>query len=353
MKFYQDFDLMLKELKPDAVLVTVPDGLHHEYIIRALNQGVDVYTEKPLTNTREKCLAIRGAEKASGKTVTVTFNCRFMPYFAKLKEVMNTGVIGKPLSINYDYHLNYTHGGDYFMRWHRFMEMSGGMLVHKSTHHFDVINWVLEDDPKFVSALANRVYYGNDDREHGDRCLSCPYNDTCTSFEGFGADREDIDLLYFGAEDVDNYYRDHCVFKPDTDIYDNMSVSVQYQKGAILTYSLHMFSPNEGFRLTISGEKGRIEMHSFDYETFSSDYELKIYLNDKSVHTINFQKPTGLHAGGDDRMLDMFFGDKPDLLGQCSTSYDGIKSAMIGIAANESIKEGKRIDLTEFLKGVK
>ena len=57
-----------------------------------------------------------------------------------------------------------------------------------------------------------------------------------------------------------------------------------------------------------------------------------------------------MHAGGDDRMLDMFFADKPDPLGQCSTSYDGIKSAMIGLAANESIKTGRRIELTEFLK---
>lgn len=352
MKFYQDFDQMISDLKPDAVLVTVPDGLHHEFIIKALNAGIDVYTEKPLTNTRDKCLAIRDAEKKSGKTVTVTFNCRFMPFFSKLKEVVDSGVIGTPLSVNYDYHLNYTHGGDYFMRWHRFMEMSGGMLVHKSTHHFDVINWILGDDPKYVTALANRVYYGNDDRPHGERCLSCQYNKTCTSFEGFGADREDIDLLYFGAEDVDHYYRDHCVFKPDTDIYDNMSVSVQYNKGAILAYTLHMFSPNEGFRLTITGTKGRLELNRFDYQTEGSD-EITVYLDDKSVQKISIPKDGGLHAGGDDRMLDMFFGDKPDPLGQCSTSYDGIKSAMIGIAANQSIKDGKRIDLTEFLRKVK
>ena len=352
MKYYSDYDKMLEELKPDAVLVTTPDGYHHEYIIRALNLGIDVYTEKPLTTTREKCVAIREAEKKSGKKVTITFNCRFMPYFAKLKEVIETGIIGQPLAINYDYHLPYTHGGDYFKRWHRFSEMSGSMLVHKSTHHFDVINWILKDDPESVVAQGNRVYYGNDDRPHGERCLQCKYAETCTSFDWYDDDIDDIKLLYFSTEEVDNYHRDHCVFKADTDIYDNMSVSVKYTKGAILTYTLHMFSPNEGYRLSITGTKGRIEMHSFDYDT-SADNEILVFLDDKSTHTINFKKAKGLHDGGDDKMLDMFFGDKPDPLGQCSDSYDGIKSAMIGIAARESIEEGKRIELTEFLKTMK
>ena len=352
MKYYEDFDKMLAELKPDAVLVTTPDGLHHKYIIKALEAGIDVYTEKPLTTTKENCEAIRDAERKSGKKVTITFNCRFVPYFAKLKEVVNSGIIGTPLSINYDYHLPYTHGGDYFKRWHRHMEKSGGMLVHKSTHHFDVMNWILGDDPESVIAQANRVYYGNDDRPHGERCMQCQYKETCTSFDWYEDDKEDIQLLYFGPEDVDNYHRDHCVFKPDTDIYDNMSVSVKYTRGAILTYTLHMFSPSEGFRINITGTKGRIEFNSFDYDK-GPDNVIVAFTDDKCVHKISVPKASGMHAGGDDRMLEMFFGDRPDPLGQCSTSYDGIKSAMIGISANQSIKEGKRIELTEFLKKMK
>lgn len=354
MKYYEDFDKMLEELKPDAALVTTPDGYHHKYIIKALNAGVDVYTEKPLTTTRENCAAIREAEKKSGKKVTITFNCRFIPFFVQLKEVVESGIIGTPLSINYDYHLPYTHGGDYFKRWHRFMEMSGGMLVHKSTHHFDVVNWLLKDDPESVIAQGNRVYYGNDDRPHGERCLQCQYKETCTSFDWLEDDKEDIQLLYFNPEKVDGYQRDHCVFKPDTDIYDNMSVSVKYKKGAIMTYTLHMFSPTEGFRINITGTKGRMEMAShFDFNSKKPYEDIVVYLDDKSIHTIQYPKAGGMHSGGDDRMLDMFFANKPDPLGQCSSSYDGIKSAMIGIAANESIKTGRRIELTEFLESMK
>ncbi len=346
IKLFNDFDQMLDELKPDAVIVTTPDSYHHEYIIRALEKGCDTYTEKPMTIDEEKCRAIREAEKRTGKKVVVTFNCRFMPYFAKLKEIMASGVIGKPLAIHYEYVLNTQHGGDYFKRWHRFMESSGGMLVHKSTHHFDVINWVLEDEPVSVSAQGARLYYGNDDRPHGERCMSCEYKNSCHSYQ-FIYDNNDLQKMYFDAETEDGYQRDHCVLKKDTNIYDSMSVSVAYKKGTLLTYSLNLFNTNEGYTIHIIGEKGRLEMSTLwdgDMNTF------KLYFRDGSKQELHYPKAFGTHDGGDDRMRDMLFGGlTDDPLGQCADSFDGIKSAMIGIAANRSIKEGVRVDLTNVL----
>ena len=69
--------------------------------------------------------------------------------------------------------------------------------------------------------------------------------------------------FYFDAEDIDGYYRDRCVFSPDIDIEDTMSVTVKYSKGAILTYSLIAYSPYEGWRIAISGTDGRIEAEEF------------------------------------------------------------------------------------------
>ena len=345
VSIYTDFDLMMDECQPDSVIVATTDATHHEYIIRAMERGADVFSEKPLTIDEEKCRMIREAERRTGKRVTVTFNCRFMPYFAKLKELVASGIIGKPLAINYDYRLNTVHGGDYFKRWHRFLENSGGMMVHKATHHFDIINWILADEPVSVSAQGARLYFGNDDRPHGERCTTCPYANTCESFANFTDERPQ--KLYFEAESEDGYIRDHCSFASDTNIYDSMSVSVAYKGGALLTYSLNLFSTDEGYDLDIIGEKGRIETSTFFP---GENYKIIVRLRDKSVQEITFPKAAGMHSGGDDRMADMLFGGvTEDPLGQCSDSFDGIKSAMIGIAANKSIKEGVRVNLTEFL----
>ena len=112
LKIYADFDQMMREQMPDGVIVASTDNTHAEYVIRALDFGVDVYSEKPLTNTFENCLAIREAERRSGKKVYVTFNCRFMPYFVKLKELVRSGMIGRIHAIQYEYLLNRWPGGD-------------------------------------------------------------------------------------------------------------------------------------------------------------------------------------------------------------------------------------------------
>ena len=352
IKHYDDFDKMITELAPDAVLVTTIDKVHHEYIIKALDAGLDVYSEKPITIDEEKCRLIREAEKRSGKNVKVTFNCRFMPYFAKVKELLMADVIGKPLMINYEYTLNKCHGGDYFKRWHRFMENSGGMMIHKATHHFDMVTWLIDDAPLTISAEGARLYYGNDDRPHGDRCSSCELKDECLSYGKISED-EEMKELYFVPEDVDGYQRDHCVFKNDTDIYDSMSVSVRYEKGALLTYSLNLYSTNEGYTISIVGTKGRLEASNFFGDDENS--EIKITDNYGKTEIVKIPKLIEFHGGGDLKMLSMLFGDEKieDSLNQCADSFDGFKSVLMGVGANRSIKEGRRINVKEILDQLK
>ncbi len=346
---YDDFEEMLDKETPDAVIVTTVDSFHHEYVVRALNKGYDVISEKPLTNTFERCLEIREAERKSGKKVTVTFNCRFMPYFYELKRLLSQGRIGKPLAINYEYCLTRWHGGDYFKRWHRLMENSRGMLLHKSTHHFDIVNWLLSDEPKKVVALANKIYYADESKCFADRCSNCTKKADC---ESAMSQSDTIDkFMYFDAEKEDGYIRDRCCFKGDSDIYDNMSVSVEYNKGTLLTYSLNLFSEHEGYRMVITGENGVIIAQDWAIGYGGTEkYEITVLDKDYKTEKIVFDKATGNHAGGDDKLMAMIFGDvKDDPYGQKADSFAGMVSAMIGIGANESIETGKVVELKPYL----
>ena len=350
LTIYSDFDTMLESEKPDGVIVTTTDNYHAKYVIRALEAGCEVYCEKPLTNTYENCLAIRQAEKRTGKSVKVTFNMRFMPYFAKLKELIRDGAIGKVKAINFEYILNRWHGGDYFKRWHGIMDISQGMLLHKSTHHFDAVNWLLEDEPSKVNAMGLKSFYGNPDKCFAFRCSQCERYKECESYKSQSAhlDQE----LYFNAEHEDGYIRDRCAHRPETDIYDNMSVSVLYKGGALLTYSLNLFGMKEGFNLTIIGEEGMMFGRYFHNELDARDtYEIELMQKENTVEKIIFPKAEGIHGGGDVRLLDMMFGEPvPDPLGQAADSFAGVMSAMIGIGANESIKTGKTYDVAATLE---
>ena len=323
------------------VIVTTIDAYHHEYIIRALNKGYDVISEKPITNTYEKCLAIREAEKKSGKKVTVTFNCRFMPVFVGLKKVVSSGKIGKVLAINYEYFLNRWHGGDYFKRWHRLMENSGGMLVHKSTHHFDAISWIINDEPSKVSAIGNRVFYGDESKCFAEYCRVCPKQNECQSYKSQTVELDEE--LYFKAQHEDGYLRDKCCYKNDCNIYDNMSVSVLYKGGALLTYSLNLFSlKGEGQRIVITGENGVVA-----YE----NGVIKVFDNDGKCEIQELPVLKGRHGGADPLLVGMLMADEKNEedLGQLADSFAGISSALIGISANESIVSGKHIDIAKRL----
>lgn len=359
IRIYSDFDLMIDTEKPDCVIITTMDRFHAHYIIRALEKGCDVITEKPMVVTEKSCIEVFEAEKRTGKKVIVTFNYRFMPYVARIKELLMSGIIGKIYAINFEYLLGKPHGADYLRRWHARMENCGGMLVHKSTHHFDLINWMLEDEPLSVTAQGFLDYYGTArGEEAGGNCRKCPRKKSCEFYLNIEKDPL-LNELYVKAEHEDGYIRDNCVFADDKNIYDNMSASIRYSKGTLLTYSLNLFNPYEGFKLMITGDKGRIEAYEYmsGLHTMESAENLRridVVTGPDMRITYSFKDSGGTHGGGDSRMMEMIFrGGIEDKLNQFPTAYDGAKSILIGICANESIKSGKKVEIKPILDKIK
>ena len=351
---FADFDAMLREAKPDCVIVTTVDRYHHEYIIRALEAGCDVITEKPMTIDDAKCRAILQAEQTSGKRVTVTFNYRFTPYATQAKMLIRAGAVGKVLNVDFEWILDRKHGADYFRRWHRRMENSGGLLVHKSTHHFDLINWWLDDEPQQVSGLGSRQFYGPTRAERGERCSTCDYTKTCEFFVNLKDDPQ-LKALYFDAEGEDGYFRDRCVFSDEIDIYDTMSVTVRYVRGAQLAYSLVAYSPYEGWRASITGTHGRMELEEIESRPLAGAAPQTIRTFDAkgalTVHTIG--PAEGEHGGGDPLLLERLFGEKnlPDPLGHMAGSRAGAMSILIGIGANQAIARNSVVKIGDLLAG--
>lgn len=354
---FDNFDCMLTTARPDIVIVTTVDAFHHEYIIQALRAGCDVITEKPMTIDAEKTRAILAAEKETGRKVTVTFNYRFVPYVCKMRELIKNGAIGRVLSVDFEWMLDRNmsygaHGASYFRRWNRYLKKSGGLLVHKSTHHFDLVNWLIGERPSKVFAFGKRRVFGAQNRPHGERCLTCPYKGSCEFYYDVTANAFNM-AFYVAAESADGYHRDSCVFTEDIDMYDTMSVNVQYDGGALLTYSLIAHAAYEGWRMSINGDKGRMEAERMETGPLSHELgnPLRIFDLDGVMTTIDVPKDTSGHGGGDRRLLEILFrGGQPDPLGLQAGSMDGAMSLLIGAAANLSIAECHPVSIDELLQ---
>lgn len=344
------FAEMLESCKPDVVVVATPDHTHHTFIIAALEAGCDVISEKPMTIDADKCRAILEAELRTGRQVTVTFNLRFMPYFARIKRLLAGNAIGSIRHIAFEYFLDRSHGADYFRRWHAEMDKSGGLLVHKSTHHFDIVNWWLNSHPKLVHAYGTRTFYGPTRVRRGERCLTCEYTQACEFYVDY-SQQDFANRFYLQAEREDGYIRDRCVFHDRIDICDTMSVNVKYENEAILTYSLVTYSPEEGWRATLSGTDGRMEISCIysGPQAEKESYIIRIVKPSGEVTTEVVPIQGGGHGGGDEKLRAMLFqGGLEDPLGQQAGSMAGAMSLLIGAAANRSIAENRSFSIAEL-----
>ena len=348
----KDFDLMVKEQKPDVVIVTTTDSFHVDYICRAMELGCDVVSEKPIATEADQCQRILDTEKKTGRKVYVGFNVRHMNESMEMKRVLSSGELGKIIAIEYHEYLDTQHGASYFRRWHGKTKFSGSLLVHKSSHHFDLINWLLDAEPVDVQAMGKTAFYGSNNAFRGKNCRNCQFTDQCDFYWDMNKDKKSM-RLYAECEDVDQYYRDGCVWDNAIDSQDTASVQVNYNNGTQLTYTMNAFLPYEGQYICFSGEKGRLDVRLNSRQPWetAAPFEFRLTKDRKSTKAWQVFPEVGGHGGADERVKDMFFKpDQPDPTGQRAGSRAGVLSSMIGIAARKSIATGEKIRIDELIK---
>ena len=400
-----EFGRLLDKQRPDAVIVTSPDCTHAEYAAQALESGCDVILEKPVATTPDGARQLAAAAAAAaGGTLTVGFNYRYAPRNSALRQLIAAGTIGGVTSVHFEWALDTVHGADYFRRWHRDKSASGGLLVHKASHHFDLVNWWIADLPATVYARGALRFYGDKNA----RALGLPARpERSAGSPGLQTDPFALDLaadstlrrLYLEAESEDGYLRDRDVFSPGITIEDNLAVLVTYRSGVFLTYSLNAHSPWEGYRVTVNGDAGRAELEVVERgyvgavsaggimgrlavdpmvsgpeagtavgtaggtavgAATSADggegdarpvgQRLLVQRHWEPAREVPIPAADGPHAGGDAPLLESVFGavTTPDPLGRRAGYADGLASAAIGLAANESIASGSVVDVASL-----
>ncbi|MPY64439.1 Gfo/Idh/MocA family protein, partial [Streptomyces spongiae] len=252
------------------------------------------------------------------------------------------------------------------------------LMVHKSTHHFDLVNWWLDSRPETVYAQGGLFFYG--DEAGGRRGLARNYDRAHGSpaaqddpFAVHLTDSAVLSALYLDAEAEDGYHRDQNVFAPGVTIEDDMAVLVRYVSGATLTYHLTAYAPWEGYRIAFNGSEGRIELlveestwtrprartngsdpvlHGAEVDDTAGRTELLLRRFWEPPREIKVATGEGGHGGGDVRMLADLFGERPtapDPLGRAADAADGARSLVTGLASNRSFELGLPVPTRDLL----
>ncbi|MCT9819794.1 Gfo/Idh/MocA family oxidoreductase [Microbacterium sp. W1N] len=367
---------MIAAERVDRVIVCARDDLHAELIVRSLEAGADVVVEKPLTIDADSAAAIEAAVERTGRRVVLTFNYRYSPRNSALRQVLQEGLIGEITSIDFSWMLDTMHGADYFRRWHREKVHSGGLLVHKSSHHFDLVNWWLRSTPRRVYASGGLRFYGAENaavRGLGPRPERGTHDGAHDPFELDLRGDARLKELYLDTEAHDGYLRDRDVFGPGITIEDNLALVVDYASGATLSYSLNAHAPWEGYRVAVNGTLGRAELEVVERGAVLDDEGLHPVLDPSATDAggtaslrpqgerllvqrhweeaavVPIVNAAGGHGGGDALLLaDVFVGPGDDPLARPADWRDGVQSIAVGIAGNRSLATGLPVEVADL-----
>ena len=345
------FEKMVTETKPDLVIVTTVDAYHCDYIVRSMELGANALTEKPMVINETQIQRVLDTERKTGRKTRVGHNGRYGPMNSKLWEILRSGEIGEITSVDHNYFLDISHGADYFRRWHRLIEKSGSLLLHKASHHFDRLNYLIDSDPVSVYAEGALVHYGKNGPFRAENCRRCPHSRDCKFY--FQLEKNNLyRQLYIDCEKHDGYLRDGCVFRNDINIFDKTAATIKYANGVLVAYSLTCFAPYESSTITVNGTKGRIEVwphRARPGENRSPGSEIVLFKNFSQREFIPVERLSGVHGGSDDILRDQIFKPgTPDPYKQCAGTRDGAMSCLIGIAARNSIFSGQPVKIADL-----
>jgi predicted dehydrogenase len=144
-RWYDDSDSLINDPEVNAVYVATPPGSHAEYAIKAMMAGKPVYVEKPMAASYSECQEMNRVSRETGVPLFVAYYRRMLPGFLKVKELIDSGSIGKPIFFSVRY-FSSPHKEDFLnpLPWRVFPEISGGGYIFDlGSHQLDFIDYVL------------------------------------------------------------------------------------------------------------------------------------------------------------------------------------------------------------------
>ncbi len=297
----------------DWTMVFSPNAFHKEQIIYSFKSGKNVFSEKPLATTIDDCKAIHKTHAESGAIFATGFVLRYSPLYRKVKEILDSGILGRVLSIDGNENIAPAHGGYIMRNWRRHRKYSGPHILEKCCHDLDLINW-------FCASIPSRA------ASFGSRDMFIPENEHLRKKYG--------DKAFMAWEDP------HAVESPftsDKDIMDNQVGILEYRNGIKVMFQATMSNPIPERRMYFSCTEGTMIA-----ELYSGELKYRRF-GDEGCTVVNFHGDG--HGGGDDYImkelhLSMTAGQPPKCGGD-----EGLESAVTALALDESARTGKIVDI--------
>ncbi len=350
----------------DVAVITTSDSLHYEPTMKALELGYDILLEKPVAPTYEECKDISDLAKKKDAKVLVCHVLRYTPFFRKIKDFINEGKLGTVISVHHSECVGNIHQSHSYVRgnWGN-TKKSSNMLLAKSCHDMDILQWLVASKCKRVSSFGSLTHFKAENAPEGapDYCIDgCPYSEECyyNAVKLYLQD-ETNDWFRNAATkkvkptnaEVEEILRTtqygKCVFKCDNDVVDHQVVNIEYENGAVASFNMCAFNKGGRF-IRIMGTDGEIygdmEGNMIDFFDFRTREHTVINPLEEALNG----DITGGHGGGDLGIVEVLYNYiaenyKGDMLSEIGISVENHATAF---AAEKSRLENKIIEMSDF-----
>ena len=306
----------------DIALITTSDSMHYAPAMKAIDLGYNLMLEKPIAPTAKECVDIANKAAEKGVKILVCHVLRYTPFFMKIKSMIKNGDLGKVISIHHSECVGNIHHSHSYVRgnWGN-TEKSSNMLLAKSCHDIDIIQWLMDSKCVNVHSFGTLSYFKKENAPEGapDYCIDdCPHRGKCLYdataiysvnnkewYKTHALQKSDPT-----QEELDNLLRNtqygKCVFKCDNDVVDHQVVNLEYENGA--TASFNMSSFNKGGRyIRVMGTGGELygdmSNNTIEYFNFTTRESTVINPWDKNQG----DSITTGHGGGDGGLVEVLF----------------------------------------------
>ena len=345
-------DRFFEKRRADILVIATPDSCHVKHAIKAMELGYDILCEKPLTDKKEDCEALLEAQRRTGSKILVCHVLRYALSYKKLKEIVDSGRIGKLVAMDWIEPVGYWHQAHSFVRgiW-RNTRNSAPMIIAKCCHDLDMIQYFAGTKCKTVSSVGGLAFFKPECAPEGaaERCSDCPHKDACPysayriyverwkekgcpphhwPYNVLTSEPVTEEKLIWAIEDGP-YGR--CVFHCDNNVVDHQTVQMTFENGIMATLQMNAFNLGGGRKITLFGTYG--EAYMTDTEIVLNVFGENTEIIDVSVNSHGLDYA---HGGGDARMIDTLYNMVSGKATLETSLERSIESHLMGIKAEES-----------------
>lgn len=342
----------------DAVILATMDKDHFGHAMAALDCGYDILLEKPISPDPRECMLIGQKAKELGRKIIVCHVLRYTNFFSKLKEIVDSGQLGRIVAIEHSENVGNFHIAHSFVRgnWRRSDETSP-IIMQKSCHDMDILTWLVGSEAKRIASFGSLRHFKEENAPEGSaaRCLQCKAADRCqyNAVRAYlpvrgswpatllGPDQSEEGIMK--ALETSPYGR--CVYRCDNDVCDHQVTIIEFKNGVNVSFTLSGFTNRMCRSIKIMCEYGEINAcddgDQIEITRFNSNQVEQI-----SKTLIRTAQVEGFHGGGDSLLMEDFIRNLESGNAESKTTIErSIESHVMAYAAELSRVTGRVVDM--------